>query len=523
MPKEYAYYGGNDASARNPKSKGIGEMCETALRAVDSQVDFSKYDWDGDGEVDQVFFLYAGRGEASGGDANTIWPHEWTLGGALGYTITLDGKVINTYACGCEMATNDRIDGIGTICHEFSHCLGLADMYDTASSGSNYGMCTWDLMDQGNYNGRAFIPSAYTAFERIYAGWKEPIELTENTSVSGMKPIENGGDVYIIRNDAHPDEYYLLENRSRKRWDSAQQGSGLLVVHVDFIPQIWASNSVNSSSSNRQHCFPIAADNSYTYDDIAGDVFPYGSVNSLTNETTPAASIFYKNTDGTFFMNKHISNIVLHDDSSISFDFSVMENKNIMYESFDQCDGKGGNDGVFNTLGANKNVGQGRVAPDLEGWTYTTAGGANKCMLFTGAATTPAFNISGNATLSFSAAPLAGGSNITALNLSVEGNATLDATDITMTTGKMTDFKVNISGEGPVKVTFTPGNRFFLDEVKVMASETTDIENINMSGRPNFSKATGNRIYTIDGRYVGTDMRNLKKGIYIVNGKKYVK
>ncbi len=523
MPKTQAYYGGNDASARNPKSKGIGEMCETALNEADKVVDFSKYDWDGDGEVDQVFFLYAGRGEASGGGANTIWPHEWTLGGALGYTLNLDGKIVNTYACGCEMATNTRIDGIGTICHEFSHCLGLPDMYDTANDSGNYGMCTWDIMDQGNYNGDSFIPSAYTGWERVYAGWKEPIELTETTSVTGMKAIEENGNVYIVRNDAHPDEYYILENRGRKGWDSAQEGEGLLVVHVDFIPQIWASNGVNSSSSDRQHCFPIAADNSYSYASIAGDVFPYNNVNSLTNESTPAATVFYKNTNGTFFMNKPITNITRNADGTISFDFSITEDRSILYESFDQCDGKGGNDGVFNTLGANKNVGQGVVKTDLEGWTYTTAGGANKCVLFTGAATTPEFNINGEATLTFRAGPLSGGTNSTQLTLSAEGNVTLDKTNLTMKAGKMSDFSVKISGNGPAKVTFTPGNRFFLDEIKVESSETTGIDNIAVSDRPSNSKRINNRVYTIDGRYVGTDMRGLKNGIYIVNGKKYVK
>lgn len=524
MPKEYAYYGGNDPYARNPKSKNIGEMVETALLAADPTVDFTKYDWDGDGEVDQVFFLYAGRGEASGGDENTIWPHEWTLTGALGRKITLDGMTINTYACGCEMATNTRIDGIGTICHEFSHCLGLPDMYDTGD-GNNYGMCTWDIMDQGNYNGNSFIPSGYSGWERIYAGWKEPVELTETTSVTGMKSIEENGDVYIIRNDAHHDEYYILENRRRTGWDSAQEGEGLLVVHVDFVPSIWASNGVNSSRYDRQHCTPIAADNRYGYANIGGDVFPYNDVNSLTNETKPAATVYNKNTDGTFFMNKPVTDITRHDDGTISFNFEILNTNNLMYESFDKCSGKGGNDGVFNNLGANKNVGQGVLSPDLEGWTYSVAGGANMCAMFTGAATTPEFNINGRTKLTFRAAPLSSGSNITKLTLSAEGNATLDKTDLTMATGKFTDYTVYIDGSGPVKVTFTPGNKFFLDEIKVMGAETSGIDNIGTDNgnTPSMSKKYDNKVYTLDGRLTGNDIKNLKKGIYIVNGKKYVK
>lgn len=524
MPKGYAYYGGNSTSAPNSNCKNIGEMLETALNAVDPVVDFSKYDWDGDGEVDQVFFLYAGRGEASGGGEDTIWPHEWVLRSALGKSLTFDGVTVDTYACGCEMASDTRIDGIGTICHEFSHCLGLADMYDTADGG-NYGMCKWDLMDQGNYNGNSFVPSGYTSWERVYAGWKTPIELTGNTSVSGMKGLEDNGDVYIIRNDAHGDEYYMLENRQRTRWDAAQDGEGLLVVHVDFVPSIWSSNRVNSSASSHQHCTPIAADNRYGYGNIGGDVFPSGDNNSLTATSVPSASVYYKNTDGTYLMNKWLRNITKHDDGTISFDFEVGRNSNVFYESFDQCAGKGGNDGVFNSLGANKNVGSGLMQTDMQGWTYAKAGGANMCAMFTGSATTPEFDIPGRSILTFKAGPLTSGTNITKLDLSVSGSATLSETSLTMTSGKMTDFTVYIDGSGPVSLTFTPGNIFFLDEVKVKSDVTSGIELLRPADGP-YAAGSGKsdgRIYSIDGRYMGTDASVLKSGMYIMNGRKFVK
>ncbi|CCZ13916.1 putative uncharacterized protein [Prevotella sp. CAG:487] len=515
MPEGYAHYGTND-------NANIGEMLETALLAVDNDIDFTKYDWDGDGEVDQVFFLYAGRGEASGGDEGTIWPHEWQLLGALGRYMTLDGMRINTYACGCEMASATRIDGIGTICHEFSHCLGLADMYDTDYSGG-YGMSTWDIMDQGNYNGNSYIPAGYTAWERAFAGWLEPEELTEATSVDDMAPLSDGGKAYLIRNDGHSDEYYLLENRSQTGWDAGLAASGLLVVHVDFDENVWARNKVNDDP-NRMRCTPVVADGLRGIRNIAGDVFPYNSNNSLTNTSRPAAEVYNKNTDGSYLMNKDITGITRNSDGTISFNFAPSVSSILLYESFDGCNGKGGNDGVFNNIGANKNVGTGTMSTDTDGWIYTKAGGANQCAMFTGAATTPEFELNGMARLTFKAAPLTTGANASQLTLSANGNATLSKTDYTMSIGKMTEYTLAVEGTGKVSVTFTPGNIFFLDEVKIESVTTSGIEGVTAGEAGSVSgKPADNRIYSIDGRYVGTDTGALKEGIYIRNGKKFVK
>lgn len=82
---------------------------------------------------------------------------------SAGQSLTLDGVKINSYACSAELS-NTGIDGIGTICHEFSHCLGYPDLYDTDYTG-NFGMSSFDLMDYGGYNGDGFCPAGYTAYE----------------------------------------------------------------------------------------------------------------------------------------------------------------------------------------------------------------------------------------------------------------------------------------------------------------------------------------------------------------------
>lgn len=337
LPYDYAYYGAHSGSSNDSRP---GRMIATACELADKDVNFDDYDWDGDGYVEQLYVLYAGKGEADGGDENTIWPHEWHLTSSdYGRSFPVDHVVVDTYACGNELGTtntgNNRVEGIGTICHEFSHCLGLPDMYDTG--GNNYGMFTWDLMDQGSYNGLSYVPSTLTSYERMYAGWLDPIELKEPTTVKGMRPLSEDGQTFIIYNDANKDEYYLLENRQLTEWDAKQYGNGLLVLHVDYDPKVWRFNVVNNTSvtgryydnegnlfsNDHQRCTIIHADNDdqYLVASLKGDPFPYNDVNALTNETTPAASLYNENTDGTHFMNKPITNIIQHEDGTISFDF----------------------------------------------------------------------------------------------------------------------------------------------------------------------------------------------------------
>lgn len=149
VSKKMAAYGANDAYGNDVDPAGmVYEACQLAA----DQVNFSDYDWDGDGEADQVYLIYAGYGEAANSNtlANTIWQHEWNLEEA-GYSLTIDGVRINTYGCSSELNgdSGSYMDGIGTACHEFSHCLGIPDLYDTSGNG-NYGMDEWDLMDYGD-------------------------------------------------------------------------------------------------------------------------------------------------------------------------------------------------------------------------------------------------------------------------------------------------------------------------------------------------------------------------------------
>lgn len=329
MSKNYGYYGNDGAYQKDEK---VYEMIKEASDAIQDQVNLKDYDWDGDGEADQVFFLYAGLGQASGGSAGTIWPHESELRywpcGVLSYPT---GK-INTYACANELQPETQGSsryisaGIGTICHEFSHCLGFADMYDTFGGGG-YGMSVFDVMDQGSYNGNGFVPCNYTAFERIYAGWVEPIELIDPATVKDMKSVSDYGRPFIMYNYKNTNEYFLMENRQNTGWDEGLYGSnGLLITHVNYVPSRWINNSVNSSKEKIQCCTVVNADGSREISNtlsLQGDLYPYESKgvtmnDEFTDDSEPASKLYNKNTDNSYALGIPITQIK-RSKGSISF------------------------------------------------------------------------------------------------------------------------------------------------------------------------------------------------------------
>mgnify|MGYP004620539595 FL=1 len=337
VSKEMAAYGANDYDGNDKDPAGMVYEAVKLAKEAEPGLNFKDYDWNGDGAVDQVYVIYAGCSEAAGADANTIWPHEWVLSGG-NYELTVDGVAVETYGCSSELyGTEDdapRMDGIGTPCHEFSHCLGLPDLYD--ATGVCFGMDAWSVMDYGCYAGDGFAPVGYTAYERMVSGWLVPVELTADSAVTvtGMPALSERPVAYLMRNDGRADEYYLLENRQQRDCDATLEGHGLLVTHVDYDARVWEANEVNASRWH-QRCTVVAADDSYngrgsgegidkwTYvPDLDGDPFPgVGGVRSFTDSTRPAATWYNCNKAGEKAVGMPLTQITEDDAGLVSFDF----------------------------------------------------------------------------------------------------------------------------------------------------------------------------------------------------------
>ena len=551
LANDRAYYGEN-ADTETAEDLRAEEMIVEACKMADADVNFADYDWDGDGEVDQVFVLYAGNGEANYGDEDSVWPHEWTLSGAQYYganvsPLKLDGVTIDTYACSNELQPKQiskteevlswKIEGIGTICHEFSHCLGYPDFYDT--NYQNSGMGYWELMDAGSYNGEGYCPAGFTSYERWVAGWKEPVELTEDTEVSAMKALQNGGDTYIIYNDGNKNEYFLLENRQWTGWDEELPGSGLLILHVDYNENAWWNNEVNTTKNHERMTW-IAADNKKKYEtyegaryydfyDMENDPYPYKSNNSFSNTSTPAATLFNKNTDGTKKLNKSVTDITQNSDGTISFMFKTdssgetpdptgsgtykrITDTNQLNENdeylivYEASETKGT---AYAGFDGSKNIGK-KVDITIDG--YTTNGSSAQKIKLEQAEGNNWYILDGENYLYFT------GSSNKLYASATKGNSgfawIISTSDITNADYSERKLQYNTAANGLRFACYTGSQK---DVVLYVNKQSTSIFE-----KPTVSSEVSTReIYDLQGRSV-SEKATLQRGIYIVNGRKVV-
>ena len=257
VSREYAYYGKNNVNTQFDQRpwEMVKEACVIADTLLD--VDFTQYDNDNDDIVDFVYVIYAGYGEADGGGANTIWPHSYQLSAAGAYC-RLDGVRVDLYACGNEIDYyTKKHTGIGTFCHEFSHVLGLPDLYTTEGQ-THKTLGEWSILDYGPYNNDGNTPPAYSAYERFFMGWLTPevivdsanIRLEELNSSQRALLISTEDKHNLIGNDPKSTKFYLLENRQQQGWDTYLPGHGLMLTYIQYNYNKWFQNTVNNTAKS---------------------------------------------------------------------------------------------------------------------------------------------------------------------------------------------------------------------------------------------------------------------------------
>jgi len=317
LPDSMAYYGGNvGGDDRRPE-----QMIRDACKATGA--DFSPYDHDGDGYIDMVMVIFAGRGENHSDEEDAIWPHMSTTSGKIG------NVSLSTYACVAELGIDSDYSGHATFCHEFSHYLGLPDLYPI--TGNAYSIFDeWDLMDGGNYTNNGYSPPNYSAHERYICGWTDLDEhvLTEATTISGMRAIDDEFDYYVIRNDADAKDFYIVENRQQKGWDELIPGNGLLITRVnhyvmgDLFPNgssscditLVAADNRTYRQSESYFGLPDRDDAGHRYY-LSLAAYPYAEGDAFNNELTDTS------TPAMAFSGKPITNIQMDGDGLITFDF----------------------------------------------------------------------------------------------------------------------------------------------------------------------------------------------------------
>lgn len=294
LSKNMSDYGGNvGGNDRNP----TGMVVEVCKLAEADGVDFSKYDTDNDGYVDNVYVFYAGEGEANGGSPSTIWPHRWVIDPTYSFSGTkedtkVSGVYLYDYACSNEICEENQhyigndLQGVGTFIHEYGHVLGLPDLYNT-SYGNTRTLEIYDVMDCSNYLNYGRTPVSYSAYERMFCEWVTPEQIfPDGNSTQVELPLIAEGKVLLITangkehnmdgKNPDPNEFYLLENKPDTGWDYyanvtaspnyAQKGDkGMLITRVKYVSFLWDNNMVNNNSSNMGVSYVTNSTQTYPY------------------------------------------------------------------------------------------------------------------------------------------------------------------------------------------------------------------------------------------------------------------
>ena len=291
LPNNRSYYGEND---NNGSDRRPAEMVIDACKLLDDEIDFSMYDRDGNGIIDNVFIFYADYGEHDSGKKEAVWPHSWDISAYASTDYVFDGVKLDHYACASEF---DRIDnmkrnaGIGTFVHEFSHVMGLPDLYNTVDSEVNYTPGSWSVMDQGPYNNKGLTPPNYSAWEKCALGWLDILPFQSGTME--LPELSSSNVAYALSTDKS-NEYFFFENRQQTGNDKYLPWHGMLVWHVDYNRKAWWDNTVNNSMTH-QYVDLIEADNMRGDSSLKGDPFPGNkNVTSFSYETTPKLASWSK-------------------------------------------------------------------------------------------------------------------------------------------------------------------------------------------------------------------------------------
>lgn len=288
------YYGAN-SGGNDVRSRAY--IADAVDSAVAKGVDFTPYKNE-KGEI-FVIVIYPGHGEQVSGAAETLWAaYFYSMSHTVGGLKFTSGLVMDELA---NYGHGEQFDGIGTLCHEFSHALGLPDFYNTNSARNIFGMDAWSIMDYGQFNNLSRTPVGYTCYEREFMGWLKIETLKNEKQLVSIAPLHTkaANRAYRIPNPADKtgNEYYLLENRQKSDWFSTTYGEGMLIIHVDYDASAWAANTLNNNVSHQRMTI-IPADNVATRisskaSDYKGDLFPgYLSVQEFSTATSPAPTVY---------------------------------------------------------------------------------------------------------------------------------------------------------------------------------------------------------------------------------------
>jgi M6 family metalloprotease-like protein len=463
-PQSESYYAGSSGAAN----------CQALARWVaqqvanESSINFSEYDSNNDNQVDGFHFIFAGVGQEAGGGSGTIWSHK----SQIYPPVTKNGKSISIYSCSPELL-GSNITSIGVICHEMSHAFGCADFYDTnyATGGEYTGTGKWDLMADGSWNSNGNRPAHHNPYVKIQYGWITPIVLSAPTTVTDMPNSTENPVMYRI-NTGTNNEYYLLENRQKVKFDASVPGSGLLIYHVHSSIGYGEINATHPQkmypvSAGSTVAIPVSGASNYGNINSSGCPFPGSSNNKTSFDGTSTPRMF--RWTSTVISDKPLTEITKNTTlKTVSFKFM------------------GGSGNSNNANLASLTVSSGSLTPAFSSNTtnYTVnVDNTVATITITGVAQDPNATVSGNVTNTL----ITVGNNNFTITVTAQDNTTVKEYYVTVIRADKNQYTITASVENNAGGTISPEGSIKVDEGNNMTFQMipeTDyiIEYVNVDG-----------------------------------------
>lgn len=332
-----AYYtsGGDYGLGTYPNN--AQKLVEEAVDLADPLVDFSQYDNDGDGYVEGLMIVHAGRGAEYTMNTSDIWSHKWGI-----TPRSKDGVLVSTYSMMPEYFNSSEDMTCGVFVHELGHVFGLPDLYDRDYSSRGIGK--WSVMAAGSWNGvNGSSPSHFDAWSKIQLGFATETNISATIMGATIPEVETNPTIYRLWTNGIPgDEYFLVENRQKTGYDYYLPGSGLMIWHIDDT-----MDDGYGSSDNDNEWYPpdhiggghflVALEQADAYWQLeknlnygdGGDAFPgMADSRSFTPLTTPNSNDYEDNNTLVAVTNISDSDSAMTADFTVSFASAVGDENN---------------------------------------------------------------------------------------------------------------------------------------------------------------------------------------------------
>lgn len=511
LSKDRSYYGANRGGSNGGDVRAVDMVVEAIELAAKQGVDFTQFERNGN--VENVIVIYAGMGEASGGSPETIWPHEYD------FAKDVNGIHFNSYFVGNELNSSGTTDGIGTLVHEFSHALGLPDLYVTNYSYDNdSGFGYFSVMDTGCYSGGGYRPVGYTAYEKSYLGWLDIPSIVDPAAVTLENPGTSDKNIAVrVNNPYSTTEYFILENRMPDKWFLSNNVGGLMETHIAYNRSQWQSNTLNNTQAKKR-AHIITADKSVISYTVSPDMLYGNGINNITRMPLYSGS----NLDGY-----DVYRILRHSDGTMTFNFKQRELS-------DEYKPTAGNRFKLVTSVEDLNTGDSVIVVNPD------AGFAVGTMARNGAYNLAAINAEGSdAVLADADAQVfyvRKNTNNWAFKTGLSSYLSVSRDGLTsassLTNGR---FNLVISGNGDATITFTANydnnclnidnDQYYANVVASNPSKLRIYKQNTTSGidgvHAGDAQQTVREVYNLQGQRVNSTGK-LPKGIYVINGKKTV-